>query len=222
MLEVLDKKIICDTGPDFRQQALREKIDRIDGVILTHMHFDHIAGIDDTRVFVFGHKPAIPLLLSHESYKDFMVKYAYFFHESKLLTAKVKPQVIENFPCQVSFLDLDMACFSYLQGPMPVMGFRIGDFAYLTDIKTYDESLFDHLKGVSTLVISALKQAPTPYHLSFDEAIFFHEKVQAKKTYLTHLSHDVNYDEASSLLPENVHLAYDGLKITFEYERKTD
>jgi phosphoribosyl 1,2-cyclic phosphate phosphodiesterase len=221
LIEIDGKKIICDTGPDFRQQALREKIHHLDGIILTHMHFDHIAGIDDTRTFVFGHKKPIPFLISEASFQDFKIKYAYFFQESKLLTAKVDPVVISKYPQEISFLNLNLTVFSYLQGNMPVMGFRIGDFAYITDIKDFDPSLYDQLKGVNTLVISALKDSITPYHLSFTEAVEFHEKIKAKKTYLTHLSHDVNYEKASALLPKNVHLAFDGLKITFDYERKT-
>jgi len=211
-----------DTTPDFREQALRINLEKVDGIILTHMHFDHTAGIDDTRVYVFQHKPPIPLLLSKESYDEFMVRYHYFFQERAVVTAKVDPIILEHFPQRRTFLGIEFEFVTYFQGKMGVIGFKVGDFAYITDIKTYDESIFDSLQGVNTLVISALKEEVTPFHLSFKESIDFAKRVHAKKTYLTHLSHDVNYLNNYPNFPSSVEFAYDGLKIEFSYERKTD
>jgi phosphoribosyl 1,2-cyclic phosphate phosphodiesterase len=217
-----NKRIVCDTGPDFRLQALTHKIDHLDGIILTHMHFDHIAGIDDTRVYVLDKKEGIPLLISSRSYEDFVVKYGYFFLDSAVATAKVIPHCIDQFPCAVNFCGVDFLLFDYYQQQMPVMGFRLGNFAYATDVKNYDHRLIEALQGVDTLVISALKEQSTHFHLGFEEAVMIHRAVGAKKTYLTHLSHDVNYEKGLHSLPDDVQLAYDGLEIHFEYERKTD
>jgi len=216
------KKIVCDTGPDFREQALTYQIDHLDGIILTHMHFDHIAGIDDTRVYVLGKKEGIPLLLSRAALEDFVVKYGYFFIDSGVATAKVVPISVDQFPCSMNFCGLNFSLFDYYQQQMPVMGFRIGNFAYATDVKNYDQRLIEALQGVETLVISALKEQSTHFHLGFEEASMIHRAVGAKKTYLTHLSHDVNYEKGLQSLPTGVQLAYDGLEIHFEYERKTD
>ncbi len=220
LIEIDQKKIVVDTSPDFRFQALREKIHQLDGIILTHMHFDHIAGIDDTRVYLFHDKDPIPFLLTREAFDDFYLKYAYFFQTHGAMTAKVSPKILENEINHETFLGLDFSLVYYKQGKMQVLGFKLGDFAYITDIKDWNEAIYEVLKGVKTLVISALKETSTPYHLSFDEAIQFANKIGAKKTYLTHLSHDVNYAETQSKLPQDIYLAYDGLKITFNYERK--
>lgn len=222
LIETCEVTVVVDTGPDFRQQALKEKIHRLDGIILTHMHFDHIAGIDDTRVFVFDQKPPIPLLISQKSFEDFSVKYAYFFREHHSFTAKIEPICIEKFPQHREFLGLPLDLVKYYQGKMQVLGFKLGNFAYITDIKEFDENIYAELQGIEYLIISALKEESTPFHLSFYEAIAFSRRVGAKKTYLTHLSHDVNYEEASKKLPNGIYLAYDGLKFEISYERKNN
>lgn len=222
LIELFDKKVIVDTGPDFRYQMLREKIEKIDGIILTHMHFDHIAGIDDTRPFVFHNKPSIPIILSQVSYDDFQIKYEYLFKEHHSFTAKVDPIILSQFPKKLSFLDFDWQFISYYQARMQVLGFRLGNLLYLTDIKDYDDQMLVDLQNIDILIIGALKKEKTPFHLSIDEAIEIGRRLRAKKTYLTHLSHDVNYNIQEKELPKDVHLAYDGLKIEFIYERKTD
>ncbi|NBO24690.1 MAG: MBL fold metallo-hydrolase [Chlamydiae bacterium] len=219
LIELDQKKILVDASPDFRQQALKEKITQIDGIILTHMHFDHIAGIDDTRVFTFGHKSPIPFLLTQSAWEDFSIKYRYFFQETKVSTAKLNPQILEKTPIQTQFLGLNFTFISYFQSDMEVIGFKLGNFAYLTDIKTYDEKSLDQLKGVEILVISALKSEMTPFHINFDQAIEISQKLNVKQVYLTHLSHEINAAKWEFQLPENVHLAYDGLKIEVKYER---
>ena len=220
LLEVDGKKVLIDAGPDFRQQALRQGIVHIDGIILTHIHFDHIAGIDDTRVFSFHHQKAVSLLLSESAFEEFRVKYAYFFHQHTTYIAKFEPEVVQMFPSNVEFAGLEFSLVNYYQGKTEVLGFIIGDLAYITDIKSFDERIFDSLKGIKTLVISALKNQTNEHHLSFDESIEFAKKIGAKKTFLTHLSHEVDYGSASMLLPPNVELCFDGLQLEFEYERK--
>lgn len=221
-IELFNKNIIVDTGPDFRYQALRENIEKIDGIIITHMHFDHIAGIDDTRPFVFHNKPPIPMILSRQSFDDFQIKYSYFFNEHHSFTAKVNPIVLNQFPEKLSFLDLDWQFICYYQARMQVLGFKLGNLLYLTDIKDYDDQMLNSLKNIDILIIGALKKEQTPFHLSIDEAVEVSRKLKVKKTYLTHLSHDVDYSIQEKELPKDVHLAYDGLKIDFIYERKTD
>jgi len=220
LLEVDGKQVLIDAGPDFRQQALRRGLVHIDGIILTHIHFDHVAGIDDTRVFSFHHQKAVNLLLSETAFEEFRVKYSYFFHQHTAYIAKFQPEVVQRFPSHLEFAGLSFSVVKYHQGKTEVLGFVIGDLAYITDIKTFDEGIIDSLKGIKTLVISGLKNQINEHHLSFDEAIHFAKKVGAKKTFLTHLSHEVDYETASQLLPAHVELCFDGLQIEFTYERK--
>lgn len=215
-LQIDGKSYLIDVGPDFRQQALKHRIDQIDGLLLTHTHFDHIAGIDDLRIYYVRQNKPVSCLLSKESFAELKLRYHYFFQMGKNLTAQLAYQILEEARGEVHFSGLNIKYFSYRQGDMLVHGYRIGDFAYVSDIRDYDESIFESLRGVKNLVLSALRKESSHLHLSIDEAVAFARKVGARRTYLTHLSHFLDHEEANRELPSDIQLGYDGLKFEFE------
>jgi len=220
LVHVKGKSLLLDVGPDFYTQAIKYKINRLDGLLLTHTHYDHIAGIDELRIFYVLQNKPFPCLLSKESYEDLKKRYDYFFEpptEAGSLSAQLEFQILEKDVGGTEFLGIQVHYFSYSQGGMKVTGFRIGDFGYVSDIRNYDESIFQELKGVRTLVLSALMQEPTKLHFSFEEAVVFSRRAGAQKTWLTHLAHFTDHEQGNALLPPEVRLAYDGLILEFNY-----
>lgn len=219
LLKVLGKTFLIDVGPDFRQQALLHGIDQLDGLLLTHTHYDHIAGIDELRIFYFGQNRELPMMLSQESFESLKIRYPYLFQrtqESLTMSARMELHLLPKKEGRIDFLGVPISYFSYLQGDMPVTGYRIGNFAYVSDIREYDDSIFLALQGVEHLVLSALKEEPSPLHLSLEEAIQFAKRVGAKKTRLTHMSHRLDYETMNAKLPSDVQMAFDGLEMNFE------
>ncbi len=217
LIKTQGKKILIDAGPDLHAQAIQYGIDHLEGLILTHTHYDHIAGIDELRVFFIKTEKPVPCLLSKESYSDLQKRYDYLFKNKATLSAKFDFDVLEHDQGKKEFLGLPIQYCSYMQGDMLVKGYRLGDFAYISDIKDYDSSIIDFLKGVRTLVIGALKPEPSPIHLSFSEAVEIAKKTGAEKTWITHLGHTVDHEAGNALLPPEVRLAFDGLELEFEY-----
>lgn len=219
LVKINSKTFVIDPGPDYRQQALKHKINHIDGVLVTHAHHDHTAGLDDLRVYNSGHKKAIPLMLSEETYADLKLRYAYIFdfkEEPKSLISKFDVRLLKNFQGNVSFEGINMGYTSFHQTGMKVTGFRMGDLAYFSDIKDYSDQVFDQLKGVNTLIVSALRFTKSAMHFTVDEAIDFVNKAGIKKAWLTHIAHELEHEQGNSYLPEHIRMAYDGLEINFE------
>ena len=219
LLTIGGKTILIDCGPDFRQQALRINLESIDGVIFSHAHHDHTAGIDDLRSLFMKGWQQIPLLLSLETLNDIKSRFHYLFDESKKIAGRpavcFHPQVIDGDRGETEFLGVPMKYFSYSQMKMVVNGFRIGDLAYVSDIKKYPETIFQELQGVETLVISALRHTSSPMHFTVDEAIDFVKLSGVKKAYFMHIAHELDHDKTNAYLPENIRVAYDGLEIEF-------
>lgn len=216
LLNVDGKQIVIDTGPDFRTQALRENLCALEGVIFTHSHHDHVAGIDDLRVFSFRNKEPLPCLASDETALDLENRYFFMFKKQESDPTAIPRLRLIRLPKkegEIDFLGVPIQYFSYEQIGMEVTGIRIGTFAYVTDIKKYDERIIDDLAGVKTLVISALRFTSSYMHLTVDEAVDFIKKVKCEKAYLTHISHEIDHDKVNACLPSSVELAYDGLKI---------
>jgi phosphoribosyl 1,2-cyclic phosphate phosphodiesterase len=213
------QRILVDCGPDFKQQALKYDIDLIDGVIFTHAHNDHTAGIDELRVICLRSGKPIPCLLSEDTAKDLRIRFSYIFEEREPyagLVARLGMQEFERDRGEVVFQGVRIEYMSYDQLGMRVDGLRFGDLAYISDIKEYPESIFMDLKGVKTLVLSALRFQETKMHFSVDDAIAFAKRVGAEKTWLMHVSHELDHEKANAYLPDNIRLAYDGLELEFE------
>lgn len=221
LIEARGKRFLIDVGPDFREQALKFGITHLDGLLLTHVHFDHIAGIDDLRAFYFIHKTKIPCLLSKETLEDLKIRYHYLFRpmaEHTTMSAQIEFEPLETDFGEVDFQGIRIKYMSYFQGKTKVTGFRLGDFAYVSDIRTYTDELIDSLKGVNTLVVSALRERLSPVHFSVNEAVEFAQKIGAKKTYFTHIAHELDHVETNKKLPPGIELGYDGQQFHFRIE----
>ena len=205
---------IIDTGPDFRQQMLRSKCNRIDGVLYTHEHSDHTSGIDDLRAFcfkqgeipIYGHKRVIDNLFN---------RFEYIFNKEKKYagTPKLKSiEITENKNFKIS--NLIITPISYLHAKLQVYGYRFNDFAYLTDMKTIEDVEINKLDNLKVLVLNCIKIEPHYSHLNLEEALNLIRLIKPKKTYLTHISHMLGFhEEVQNNLPEDVFLAFDGLEI---------
>jgi phosphoribosyl 1,2-cyclic phosphate phosphodiesterase len=218
LIKVSGKTVVIDVGPDFRTQALLHRIDKLDGVLLTHSHYDHVGGIDDLRAFYFTQHNKLPCLLSQETFDELKIRCHYLMQPLKdghTICAQLDFKVLEKDFGNVLFGGLHWQYMSYFQAKMKVTGFRLGNMAYVSDIREYTDELLHALKGVEVLILSALRDQPSHMHLSTAEAIDFAQKIGAKKTWLTHVSHEMDYEETNQKLPQNVRLSYDGLKIPF-------
>jgi phosphoribosyl 1,2-cyclic phosphate phosphodiesterase len=219
LLSVRGKEILIDVGPDFRDQALRYNIRSLDGILLTHTHYDHVGGLDELRVFYFKHKLRLPTLASIETYDELRHRFHYLF-KTKQSDGSIQSQldfhILEEEFGNVHFLGIPISYVTYSQANMKVTGYRIGDLAYISDIRDYSEKVFEGLQGVDTLILSALRYTPSEVHFSIEEALAFCERVGARRTFLTHIAHDLDHDTTNQTLPKNVRLAHDGLEILFE------
>lgn len=216
-LRIGQKQFLIDAGPDFRFQALRAKIDKLDGLLLTHAHHDHTAGLDDLRPFFYRSKSPLPVLLSSETAQDVRIRFHYLFEsETQTCVPHFKFQLLSGQTGSVDFEGLSLHYVTFSQGGMRVNGFRIGDLVYLSDIRDFHPSIFEELKGVRYLIISALRYTPSPLHLSVDEAIDFANQLRVEKVWITHVSHELEYHQTNAYLPSHIRLAYDGLEIDFD------
>ena len=219
-----NKRILIDCGPDFRLQAMRAGLESLDAVILTHTHYDHTAGIDELRIYNARQKKTLPCLLSQATHNDLCTRYGYIFvgdARTKGLVTQFDLTLLPNERGTISFQGLNIGYTTFDQAGMEVNGFRFGELAYMSDIKTYPETIFEDLKGVKHLVISALRFTHSHLHFSVDEALAFAERSGAQHTWLTHIAHEIDHEKANAYLPQNVRLAYDGLKIPFIAERSS-
>ena len=219
LLKLDGKQFLFDVGPDFREQALRAGIDTLDGIVLTHAHYDHIAGLDDLRVFYFLKHQVLPCLLSRATYHDLKVRYSYFFDgnpDETMGGPRFQFKVVDEKECDLLFCNLPWKIVSYVQSGTQVTGFRIGNFAYIMDLKEYSETIFQSLEGIEVLIMSGLRDRPSPGHLTLDEALAFSKKVGAKQTWLSHVSHELDHAETNRRLPLATQLAYDGLEVSIE------
>ena len=213
MLEWDNYRFIVDCGPDFRQQLLREKVNRIDGVLFTHEHADHTAGLDDIRPFT--HKMGdVPLFVPERITDNLQQRFYYIFTKVNRYPGapSASIEILYNKPFILG--DKSVLPVEYMHGRIPIFGYRIDDFAYLTDFKSISDEEKGKLNDLDVLVISALRIESHPTHLNLEEALDLIAELKPKKAYLTHISHKLGFHaEVEKELPKNVHLAYDGLKI---------
>ena len=214
LIEWDDYAYVIDCGPDFRQQMLRSECAKVDGIIFTHEHADHIMGLDDIRPFFF--RQGNIDIYAHRRVMDALERvFSYIFEtENKYPGApSVNAHYIDGSPFKVG--NLEVIPIEGLHHKLQVYGYRFDKFAYLTDMKTVEDSEIEKLQGLDVLVVNALREAPHISHFNLDEALDFIKKVNPKRTYLTHISHHLGFhDVVQQKLPENVYLAYDNLQIT--------
>lgn len=212
-LEIGDQSLVVDTGPDFRAQMLRENISRLDAVLFTHAHRDHTAGLDDVRAFNFRQQMDMPVYGSAATLEQLQGDFAYAFQKNAYPgIPRLHLNEIGNEPFTINGVSILPLPVMHLK--MPVLGFRFGNFSYITDANFISEETLERLKGTKILVLNALQKEEHISHFSLPEALHIVELVKPQKTYFTHISHKLGLHRDVSLeLPENVWLAYDGLRI---------
>lgn len=213
LVEWDDLTLVIDCGADFRQQILRENIQHIDGVLFTHEHADHTAGLDDIRQFCYKNG-AMPIYGLQRVLDNLERRFYYIFQKENRYPGA--PSVIANTVNTSVFevLGKKIQPIQVQHGKLTILGYRFDNFAYLTDVKSITLEEKEKLKGLDVLVTSALRIEPHPTHSSLAEALALVEELQPKKAYFSHISHLLGFhEEVSKQLPNNVFLAYDGLKI---------
>jgi phosphoribosyl 1,2-cyclic phosphate phosphodiesterase len=207
-------KILIDCGPDLRQQFLTNNIDDLDAIIVTHEHNDHTAGLDDIRPINFRHNKSIPLFTNKRVKDDLAKRYEYVFLSNPYPgSPKIELNEIEFYE-SFNIGETKILPLKVQHGELEIIGIRINNMAYLTDVSALDFSTLQHLKELDVLVISALQRASHHAHLCFEDAINLARKIGAKNTYLIHMSHTLgDVEEWSKELDSNIHYAYDGLEL---------
>ena len=205
--------IIVDTGPDFRQQMLRHKIQRVDGLFITHAHRDHIAGLDEVRSFNFKQRESIPLYCQDIAAEKIKGDFSYIFGAQDY-PGLPKIDLIPHPDQPIEFKGKTILPIEVMHYRLPVWGFRFDDFTYITDAKTIEERELEKIKGSRFLVLNALQKEEHISHLTLEQAISLSQKIQPEKTILIHISHNLGlHKEVSTELPDGVILGYDGLEI---------
>lgn len=208
-----DVNYIIDCGPDFRQQILREKVQSINGVLFTHEHSDHTAGLDDLRPFCYQME-AVPVYARERVLDNLKVRFAYIFEtENRYPGApKLEENVITNEPFWLS--GVEVMPIEVMHGGLPITAYRFNNVAYITDLKTISESEKQKLQNLDVLVLNALRIEQHPTHVNLSEALMLVDELKPKKTYFTHISHKLGFHaEIQKQLPDNVFLSYDGLQV---------
>jgi phosphoribosyl 1,2-cyclic phosphate phosphodiesterase len=213
LIEIDNKALVIDTGPDFRSQMLANHVQRLDAVLFTHEHKDHVAGLDDIRPFNFKQQAPISVYASDRVEQAIKREFHYIFAEKKypgIPEITLHKIDLEPFTLFENIQIIPIEVKHYL---MPVLGFRINNFTYITDAKTIAEKEIEKIKGTEVLVINALRIESHPAHFNLDEALQFIDIIKPKMAFLTHISHLFGtHKEIEQMLPKNVYVSYDGLQ----------
>jgi phosphoribosyl 1,2-cyclic phosphate phosphodiesterase len=213
LVEDKGKAVVIDTGPDFRQQMLREDVKNVDAVLFTHEHKDHIAGFDDIRAFNFIHKRKMDVYASARVQDAIRREFAYIFSDFKYPgIPEINLFLLENKETTIhglTFMPIEVMHYK-----LPVFGFRINDFTYITDANYISDTEKEKIKGTKVLVLSALRREPHISHFNLEQAVELALELKAEKTYFTHISHQLGlHDDVQKELPAGIELAYDGLTL---------
>ena len=209
-------RVLIDTGPDFRQQALRFGIRNIDAVLYTHAHADHILGLDDLRPLSFSHREQKMPLYADNTTADVLERvFSYTFSADATYPTRARVE-LKRLDGPVEVAGGTFTPVPLMHGRLQVTGYRFGNAAYLTDMNSIPESSFALLHGVDIVVLDALRPQPHPTHANIADALGWAEKIGARSTWFTHMSHEVMHAETDPQLPESIRLAYDGLRVPIE------
>lgn len=208
--------VIIDTTPDFRQQALRAKIERLDAIIYTHSHADHILGLDDVRPFNYRQRQSIPIYAAEETLAAIqrVFRYAFAQEPAESTVPKLDLNTLNGEPFEL--FGLTFTPVPLLHGRGKVYGFRFGSAAYLTDHSAIPEESKRKLRGLDVLFLDALRHRPHPTHSTVEQSVATVQELAPRRAYFTHICHDLPHQATEATLPANVHLAYDGLEIDVE------
>jgi phosphoribosyl 1,2-cyclic phosphate phosphodiesterase len=213
LLTYAGQNVVIDTTPDFRAQMLRARVDRLDAIIYTHGHADHVMGLDDVRPFNFRKPEAIPVYGSAWALDSVRRAFSYIFdgRERSTYIPKIELHELDGRPFDV--YGVRFTPIPVLHGKLPVFGFRFGDAAYLTDHSAIPESSMEMLCGLDVLFLDALRRRPHPTHSTVEQSLATVAALKPKRAYFTHISHDLAHEETARTLPPGVTIAYDGLEI---------
>jgi phosphoribosyl 1,2-cyclic phosphate phosphodiesterase len=216
-----DLNILIDAGPDFRQQMLREKINHIDAILLTHEHNDHVIGMDDIRPFNFRSGSAMSVYALPRVADEIRKRFEYVFAEYIPGLPQIELRLIDQDSI-IQLGHLAVTAIGIMHGKLPILGFRFGDLTYLTDVKTVPASEMHKIEGTRFLITSALQHTEHPTHMSLREALDFVELIKPEHAWLTHVSHNMGLmEDLGTQLPPGVSFAYDGLEIEWYDPRET-
>lgn len=209
------KTILIDTGPDLRQQALREKVSKIDAVLYTHTHADHLHGIDDLRAFCQLQRSQIPLYGNAQAMNHIEEKFGYTLREPSNFwdLPVLKTNTISG---PFTLFDQQVTPIPVKHGNTDINGYRIGDLAYLTDVSAISETSLELLQGLKVLMLDCLRHNPHFTHINVEQSLAYAKQINAQATYLIHMTHELEYQTLTSQIPQNIHVGYDGLKIKLD------
>jgi len=210
IISVDDEQFLIDAGPDLRQQLITNNINQVTAILLTHEHYDHVGGLDDVRPLgqtnIYAEKNVLEAIERNMPYCFGTFKYPG--------VPKMNLNQIDEQPFEIR--GIKITPIRVMHARLPILGYRIGDIAYLTDVKSINEIEFEKMHGLKVLVINALRKEEHISHITLGEAINIAKKINAEKTFFTHISHHLGlHDDVSKELPENIYLAYDNLSINF-------
>lgn len=211
LLSYNDRRVVVDTTPDFRQQALRAKLDRLDAILYTHAHADHIMGLDDIRPFNAKQKSPIPVFAADQTLSILRRSFAYIF-EPQTAESSVPQVTLNSVNGAFDLFGVRIIPIPAHHGPLTVHGFRIGSFAYLTDFSSVPQPSKDVLCGLDHFILDALRYTPHPMHSTVDQSLALVGELKPRHAWFTHICHDLAHEATNARLPANVRLAYDGLE----------
>jgi len=216
LLEFNGRVVVIDTTPDFREQALRAGMERLDAVLFTHAHADHVLGLDDVRPFYFRQQVPIPIFADPRCMESLRRIFAYIFDGTYKYggVAQLDPQVIEG---PFALWEFRLLPLPVLHGDLPVLGFRFGNAAYVTDFSSIPETTLPLLAGLEVLILDALRHKPHPTHSNLEQSLALVDRLKPRQAFFTHMAHELGHEETNATLPPHVRLAYDGLKVELEY-----
>jgi phosphoribosyl 1,2-cyclic phosphate phosphodiesterase len=210
------RNVVIDTTPDFRLQAMRSRMDRLDAVIYTHGHADHILGLDDIRPYNLKQKSAIPVYAAADTLATLRRQFSYIFDDSP--TESLAPAVeLHTIDGPFELFGVKIVPVAALHGQQPVLGFQFGKAAYLTDFIRVPESSKELLRGLDDLILDALRYVPHPMHSNVEQSLALVAELRPQRAWFTHICHDLGHAETNARLPNNVRLAYDGLQLEVEF-----
>ena len=215
MLQYADRCVLIDTTPDFRQQAIREKISRIDAILYTHAHADHILGLDDVRPLSFRSENKIPLF-AHEATADAMEAIFRYIFDSNYKYGGIARVEMNRINGVFDLFGANFEPVRIIHGEADIHGFRFGSAAYLTDFSEIPPESMQRLRGLDILFLDALRHRPHPTHSTVANSLRLVEELQPRRAFFTHISHDLAHEETNQGLPQHVRLAHDGLKLEFQ------
>lgn len=209
-------RVLIDSGPDFREQMLRERVDYLDSILITHSHRDHVGGLDDVRSYNHIQNMDMPIYSNRIALDELKKMYSYAFEKNKYPGLPAF-ELIELGEESFRIKDLEIIPIEVMHHKLPITAFRIGNLTYITDAKYIEEKEVKKIEGTEILIVNALREEEHFSHFNICEALELIDRIRPKKSYFTHISHTILHNRLQPKLPDNVYLAYDNLKITIDY-----